>query len=186
MAGIIALVAALLAGILVFAFVEFRSDGHKTRVEVGGIRRAEAACTDAAPRCLPQITMRDTAGHSYPPESLAGKVVVVNVWATWCHPCESEIPDFVKVADRYRGKGVVLVGLLNDSVPDARLDAFVEEHGMTYPIIRMSDALYEAFDHPDRLPTTFVYDRSGHLQFDSPGAMDEDELSQLLDQLLAR
>ena len=184
-AGIIALASAVLVGTLVVVFVQFQDGGERRGVRVGGVGKAEAACTEQAPRCLPKITMMDLTGREWTPDELAGKVVVVNVWATWCKPCAEEIPDLMAIHRAYQKKGVVLLGLLNDSVGDEALLSFVERFGISYPVIRMDDDLYSAFDAPDRLPTTFVYDRSGHLHFGEPGIMRESRLEAMLDQLLA-
>ncbi len=184
-AGIIALASAVLVGIMVVVFVQFQDGGNRSGLRVGGAGKAEASCTDTSPRCLPKITMMDLTGREWRPEDLAGKVVVVNVWATWCKPCAEEIPDLMAVQRAYEKKGAVLLGLLNDNVGDATLDAFVERLGINYPVIRMGDDLYGAFGEPDRLPTTFVYDRTGHLYFGKPGIMSEERLGAMLDKLLS-
>jgi thiol-disulfide isomerase/thioredoxin len=128
--------------------------------------------------------MVDTGGHSWSPAELAGKVVVVNVWATWCQPCQAEIPDLRAIHDRYKDRGVVLLGLLNDSANDSKLEAFSRQFDVNYPIVRMDDELYKAFDFPDRLPTTFVYDKSGHLHFGESRALSESQLEKIIDPLL--
>jgi thiol-disulfide isomerase/thioredoxin len=184
-AGIIALASAVLVGTLVVVFVQFQDGGGRRGVRVGGAAKAEASCTESAPRCLPKITMMDLAGREWRPEDLAGKVVVVNVWATWCKPCAEEIPDLRSLHRAYEKKGVVLLGLLNDNVADSTLDAFVDRAGIDYPVVRMDDELYAAFDEPDKLPTTFVYDKSGHLYFGDAGIMTEARLGAMLDKLLA-
>ena len=184
-AGIIALASAVLVGALVVVFVQFQDGGTRRGVRVGGAGKAEAACTEESPRCLPKITMMDHTGREWRPEDLAGKVVVVNVWATWCKPCADEIPDLLAIHRAYHEKGVVMIGLLNDSVGDAALDAFVERVQIEYPVVRMDDELHDAFGAPDRLPTTFVYDRSGHLHFGDKGIMTEERLGAMLDKLLA-
>jgi thiol-disulfide isomerase/thioredoxin len=137
-------VAALLAGFLVFVFVEFQHGGERRGVGVG-VGRAEA-CGDASPRCLPKATFIDTTGQAWPPEALADKVVVVNVWATWCRPCAEEIPDLATAYRRYKDRGVVMLGLLADSVSDAELKRFVDEYGINYPIVPMDADLARALD----------------------------------------
>jgi thiol-disulfide isomerase/thioredoxin len=180
--AIIAATSAVLVGLLVFVFVQFQhgSDGVKV-----GLGRAEAACREEAPRCLPKLTYTDTKGQPWPPEALANKVVVVNVWATWCHPCAAEIPDLVQVYGRYKDRGVVMLGLLSDDVGDAELARFSADYGINYPIVPMDDDLYRAFDHPQALPTTFIYDRRGHMRYGRPGMISAARLESTLDGLLA-
>jgi thiol-disulfide isomerase/thioredoxin len=180
--AIIAAVAAVLAGILVFVFIQFQDSDGGRGVSVG-LGRAEA-CSDDAPRCLPRTTLVDTTGQAWTPEALAGKVVVVNVWATWCRPCAMEIPDLVAVHARYKDRGVVLVGLLADDVAAPDLQAFVSRYGIAYPIVPLDDELARAFDYPQALPTTFIYDRRGHMRYGRPGAVTQDQLESTLDQLL--
>lgn len=182
--AVIAATAAVLVGLLVLAFVELQhgEEGRGVRVGVGS---AEAACREDAPRCLPKLTFIDRAGHAWPPELLADKVVVVNVWATWCRPCTMEIPDLAQVYQRYRDRGVVMLGLLADDVDDAALETFARQHGLNYPVVQMDEELARAFDYPQALPTTFIYDKSGHMVYGRPGMitaeMIEDKLDDLLD-----
>ena len=82
--ALIALLIAAAAGAATFGFIQISSDG-KSGVSVG-VSKAEA-CTDVAPSCLPKVDLIDTHGKVWTPDSLAGKVVVVNFWATWCKPC---------------------------------------------------------------------------------------------------
>jgi len=186
-AGILLAVTALLAGILAFVFVEFRGGGEEggSAVRVGGIRKAEAACSEAAPQCLPRLTLIDTDGNAWTPEALAGKVVVVNVWATWCKPCVTEIPDLAQVYKGYKDKGVVMLGVLDDNADDATAISFAAERGINYPVVRMDDDLFKALNRPSRLPTTFVYDKSGHLRYDDAGVVTRAQLGKLLDELIA-
>ncbi len=181
--AVIVATAAVLAGLLVFAFVQFQhgEEGRGVRVGVGS---AEAACREDAPRCLPKLTFIDRRGQAGPPELLANKVVVVNVWATWCRPCTMEIPDLVKVYSRYRDRDVVMLGLLTDDVTDDELKAFSSQYGINYPVVQMDEELSRAFDYPQALPTTFVYDQRGHMRYGRPGLMTADMLEDKLDDLL--
>ncbi|HTE56722.1 MAG TPA: TlpA disulfide reductase family protein [Kofleriaceae bacterium] len=182
--AIIAATAAVLAGLLVFVFVQFQHGGEGSGVKVG-LGRAEAACNEDTPRCLPKITFTDRAGTPWPPETLANKVVVVNVWATWCRPCAMEIPDLVDVYKRYKDRGVVLLGLMTDDVSDEELAAFRSQYGINYPIVQMDESLSRAFDYPQALPTTFIYDRRGHMTYGRPGMISAEMLESTLDELLA-
>src|ERR1044071_2707706 len=104
-----ALIGVLLAGIagmVIFLFVNISKDG-KIRP---GPTKAHAGCTRGQRDCLPEVNYVDTAGVAYNREALAGKVVLVNFWATWCQPCQKEIPDLSKAYDKYKAKGVVFLG----------------------------------------------------------------------------
>lgn len=181
--ALIAATAAVLVGLMVFVFVQFQhgSDGAAVRV---GLGRAEAACSEEAPRCLPKVTYLDTKGQAYPPEALASKVVVVNVWATWCRPCIMEIPDLAAAYRRYRDRGVVMLGLMADDVGDAELDRFTSQNGINYPIVPLDDDLARAFDYPQALPTTFIYDKRGHMRYGQPGMISVEKLESTIEQLL--
>jgi hypothetical protein len=73
---------------------------------------------------------------------------------------------------------------MTDQPADSQLKAFKERYGLDYPVVRVSQEISEAFGHPRALPTNFVYDRQGHLVFDTPGAVTaaslEGEIKQLL------
>ncbi|MCE9579801.1 MAG: TlpA family protein disulfide reductase [Deltaproteobacteria bacterium] len=147
---------------------------------------AAASCTKAAPDCKPKVTFVDTAGHAYAPEALAGKVVVVNFWATWCKPCMAEIPAFSRVYSSYQGKkDVVMLGVMTDNPDEATLLNFTSDHELLYPVVRADRDIQMAFQYPDAIPTTFVYGRSGKLEASHRGPMNDDELKALIDKLLA-
>src|SRR4249920_43072 len=67
------------------------------------------------PSPAPAVAMRDIDGKSISSTDLRGKVVLVNFWATWCPPCRAEIPDLIKLQDKYRDKLVVL-GISEDEI----------------------------------------------------------------------
>jgi thiol-disulfide isomerase/thioredoxin len=149
-------------------------------------RKAEAACARAAPECLKGVTFQDTYHEVYPPEVLAGKVVVVNFWATWCKPCKKEIPAFNRVYTRYQDRDVLMFGVLTEDIANTDLLNFASDHEMTYPIVRIDSDLASALGGvPANIPTTYIYDRSGKRVVNHLGVLDEDELARILDSLLA-
>jgi len=87
--------------------------------------------------------------------------VLVNFWATWCRPCEKEIPDLSRMYEKYKARGVAFLGVLVDNPDSQQLLNFQSDHDMAYPVVRANPELMTAYGSPDAYPTTFVYDRSG-------------------------
>ncbi len=170
-------------GLLVFLFVHLSGDD---KVHIG-TKSAHATCTKGTENCLPDTQFVDTQGKAYTADSLAGKVVVVNFWATWCHPCQKEIPDLSKLYEQYKNKGVLVLGIMTDNPDDSTLLNFQSDYEMTYPVVRGNSDIITAFNYPQALPTTFVYDKTGHRVGKAKvGAISPSELSAQLDELVAQ
>jgi thiol-disulfide isomerase/thioredoxin len=73
-------------------------------------------------------------GKPFDQKSLAGKVVLVDFWATWCGPCVAEIPNMLEQYEKYHAKGFEVVGISLDEEKD-KVDAFIAEHKIPWPII---------------------------------------------------
>jgi thiol-disulfide isomerase/thioredoxin len=183
--GTTALIGILLAGIagmIIFLFFHLSKDGGIR----SGVPAASAECVRGQSDCLPDVSYKDTAGVAYSHDTLAGKVVLVNFWATWCSPCQKEIPDLSRAYDKYKAKGVVFVGVMTDTPDSQTLLNFQSDHEMTYPVVRANSDLMMSFKYPDALPTTFVFDRHGKQVFSHVGPLHEPELDSLIGQLVAQ
>jgi thiol-disulfide isomerase/thioredoxin len=170
------------AGMVIFLFVHLSKDGGIRP----GMPRAQAGCTKGEPDCLPEVNYIDTTGVAYTHESLAGKIVLVNFWATWCKPCVHEIPALSKVYDKYKTKDVVFLGVLMDTPDSSQLLNFQSDHDMSYPVVRASSDVLVSYNYPSALPTTYVYDRGGKQVFSRVGPVREGELDSLLARLAAK
>lgn len=124
-------------------------------------KQAQAAC-GTGDECLPDVKYIDTTGVAHTPDSLRGKVVLINFWATWCGPCKKEIPDLSKVYLKYKDKGVVMLGVLaNDNPSDDELLNFQSDYEMEFPVVRQSSDILVSYNYPQALPTTFIFDKHG-------------------------
>ncbi|HEX2049700.1 MAG TPA: TlpA disulfide reductase family protein [Actinomycetota bacterium] len=131
-------------------------------------------------------------------DDLAGAPVVVNFWASWCAPCREEAPLLERMWRRYRGDGVRFVGVnVQDHDDDAR--AFVEEFGITYPVVVDDGELLDRMAVVEGLPQTFFIDHEWRYlagavgeRTDAPGtgvtlgAIEEGDLERRLDELVRR
>ena len=107
------------------------------------------------PTALPQLTMTTIDGRTITNKDLAGKVTLVNFWATWCAPCRAEIPDLVKLQEQYRDH-LVIIGVVSEDGPAEMIAKFAAEFRMNYPIVMETRELTAAFPGIYALPTTFV------------------------------
>ncbi|MEO7095227.1 MAG: redoxin domain-containing protein [Polyangiales bacterium] len=181
-----ALIGALLAGsvgVIIFLFVHLSGDPSKP-ISVGS--KKAGACTKGERDCLPDVNYVDTNGKAYTQADLAGKVVVVNFWATWCKPCQKEIPDLSKAYDKYKANGVVMLGVMTDSPDNNQLLNFQSDFEMSYPVVRANSDILVSYSYPEALPTTFIFDRGGKQVFSHVGPLHQEKLEQVLAPLIAQ
>ena len=109
-------------------------------------------------------------GDSVSLASQRGKVVLLNVWATWCHPCRDEIPELQAIHERYGERGLELVGVSVDTESaDDAIRAFMRDFRMTYPVWRDPSERISAQFHIVGVPATFLIDREGILRWRKTG-----------------
>ena len=84
-------------------------------------RAPQGSVTDASPAAIATASFADAGGQPRSLGQYAGQVVVVNFWATWCAPCREEMPGFVRLQERWKGR-VQFVGIANDD--RAKVDRF--------------------------------------------------------------
>jgi thiol-disulfide isomerase/thioredoxin len=180
--ALIGLMLAGTAGIIIFLFVHLSSEDGVTV----GKKVAAARCTQGQQDCLPEVSYVDTVGTAYTTQSLAGKVVVVNFWATWCKPCLKEIPDLSKVYERYKEQGLVILGVMTDDPDHNTLLNFQSDNEMSYPVVRANAEIMRAHRFGGNLPTTYIFDRTGKRIFSKVGALHEAQLVRMLDPLIAQ
>jgi thiol-disulfide isomerase/thioredoxin len=144
--------------------------------------------TGAAPldEPLPRLEGDSLDGEALDAASFRGQVLVVNAWATWCLPCKKEQPDLVRLANRYRDRGVAFLGVnYRDDRAAARRWVSDEFH-VPYPsIYDPSGRSASVLAYPLGLPDTYVVDPSGTIRWAIYGQTDAKELGGLIDQILA-
>lgn len=136
------------------------------------------APTQSAAAALPTLTT--LAGK---PVDTAGKVTIVNFWATYCVPCIQEIPTFNKLYSEIGSKGVSVVGVSMDEDGADLVQGFLRKHPMDYPVALGAPALNQQFKL-DALPVTIVFDRAGKQVKRFDGFLKEDELKAAVNQAL--
>ncbi len=137
----------------------------------------------------PSMKLEKYQGGTLSLGDLKGKVVMLDFWATWCPPCQAEMPALVKLAKEYEDKGLVFVAASRDEMPDAPL--FVQE----FILSRMPELAPYVVYAPDEmaatfqvtgLPTLYFLDKEGRVVDAQRGMLDEASLRRRIEQALGR
>lgn len=132
-------------------------------VIVGCQKEVEAGPT------APDFSLKDLSGQTVTLEQYRGKVVLLDFWATWCPPCRMTIPMLIKLQDKYRDDGLVILGISIDDpqqITDKDLRYFIKMTKINYPILRYNQKVMKDYFEGERVsvPTMFVVDRNGKIR----------------------
>jgi len=140
------------------------------------------------PRPAPELTLTALHGGELSWQSLQGKVVLVDFWATWCAPCRKSMPRLQALHDRYAARGFTVLGVSIDAAKDtAKVRKFAASKKITYPIAIDSEqgSAWERFA-VKAVPAAFLVDAQGKIVAQWTGAPDEAELEKRLAGMLNR
>jgi peroxiredoxin len=123
----------------------------------------------------PVYAARTLAGDTVALASLQGHPVLLNVWATWCVPCQEEMPAIERLSERFADSGLTVVGVsVDDGSADKAVQQFVQDHGITFTILRDPSLRVQRIFQTFGVPETFLLDREGRIAKRWVGAFDAD------------
>ena len=133
----------------------------------------------------PEFVRRDLNGKRLDLRSFRGKVVVLNFWATWCAPCQLEMPVFSKWQQHYGPQGLQIVGIsMDDNSPPVR--RLVAKFKLNYPVAMGDARLGERYGGVLGLPLTYLIDRVGVVRAQFQGETDLDTIEKQLKLVLVQ
>jgi len=122
------------------------------------------------PQELRDTTLQTLDGGSLKLSDFADKVVIVNLWATWCGPCRQEMPELVKISNEYKQRGVVVLGLAtsyNEKNDQTHVKDYIRTQNVPYQIIwddgTLAGPLVEMVQGRSVIPQSFVISRDGRI-----------------------
>jgi thiol-disulfide isomerase/thioredoxin len=141
----------------------------------------------------PVVTFKDLNGQDVPLGQYKGKVVLVNFWATWCEPCQIEIPWLIEMQQKYSAKGFTILGVDVDDEGNNVVSAFTakerfnvngEKLPMNYPVLRGNDSVADKFGGLLGYPTSFLISRDGKIVKKTQGLIDYEEITKAIESQL--
>ena len=128
----------------------------------------------------PDFSLQDLEGNTFTLSQHRGKIILLDFWATWCQPCRMAIPGLVDLQRKYKGQGLMIVGVSVDDPQQANnryLAAFKEKFKMNYTILRADTQVTSQYFGSGQMsiPTMYIINRDGdivdkHVGF-APGAV---------------
>lgn len=146
---------------------------------------AASGCAANAKPARLDFTLKDMYGRDVKLADFKGKVLMINFWATWCSPCKAEIPGFVDLQNKYKNRGLEVLGIsINDQLRD--LEPFAREFNVNYPLLvgLDHDDLIDYYGASEAIPVTVIVGRDGRMCYRKLGLADLDQVEREIKSLL--
>jgi peroxiredoxin len=122
-----------------------------------------AEVSNGTRKAAPDFTLTDVSGRPVKLSEYKGKVVLLNFWATWCGPCQAEIPWFIEFEKTYKDRGFEILGVSMDENGWQAVRPFVKQMAVQYPVMIGNDSVAQLYGGIESLPMTFLIDRTGRI-----------------------
>jgi thiol-disulfide isomerase/thioredoxin len=145
-----------------------------------------ASETEAQGSEAPDFTVYDLEGNAHKLSDFRGKPVLLNFWASWCGPCQMEMPDFQKFYESHGDKVNFVIVNLTDGQQETveTASAFIAEKGYTFPVYYDTDIDAAAKYGVNAVPVSYFIDEEGYFVAWAQGALSADMLQQGMDLIL--
>jgi len=132
----------------------------------------------------PEFALKDANGNVVHLSDYKGKVVLLDFWATWCGPCNVEIPWFAQFERKYKDRGFEVVGVSMDESGWKAIVPFAQQKKINYRIVLGDDMTRDQYGGIEALPTAFIIDREGRIAAVHIGLSEKREFQDAIEKLL--
>lgn len=140
--------------------------------------------TGSQPELAPPFILKNLRGGNARLADYKGKVVLINLWATWCAPCKAEMPELVKLQKEYQARGLQILGVTYPDEPRTSVKRIVRRFNLNYPVIFGTQEFLDAYQIGEIMPVTVVVDRDGKMRERILGILDREEFKEKVVPLL--
>jgi len=137
-----------------------------------------------------QADLKNLDGTTFKVADKKGKVLLLNMWATWCGPCRSEMPTLVKMQDAHRDQGLEVIGLNTDDETVEDINNFAADMNLNYTLVWADTAMQSALLNISKfngIPQSFIVDRDGNLRgvFKGANPADVKKMRELVEMIVS-
>lgn len=136
-------------------------------------------------REAPDFSLEQADGNTFKLSEHIGKVIIINIWATWCGPCRKEIPEFMEL-QKEMGGDVQFVGVSVDEEGWKAVRPFEKKFDITYPIVVDDGSVFDGYGPFRLIPMSFIVNKKGNLEYVAPGRIPKYKLKPILQELINR
>ncbi|MCM3665340.1 thiol-disulfide oxidoreductase ResA [Mesobacillus subterraneus] len=130
----------------------------------------------------PDFVLVDMEGNKHRLSEYKGQGVFVNFWATWCKPCEREMPYIENQYQQFKDQGVQVLAI-DSSESELVVNKFVERKGLNFPVLIDKDGQVQAAYGINPLPITFLIDKEGNVVKSHTGELTEETVREFMEQI---
>jgi len=141
---------------------------------------------EASRKRAPDFELKDAGGRVVRLSDYAGKVVLLDFWATWCGPCRGAIPWLIELSEKYKADGLAVIGVSMDEEGWSAVKPFMEKMKITYPILLGNKRVAYLYGGVESLPLAFFVDRNQRVAAIHPGEASRKDYEKTIRALLEK
>jgi thiol-disulfide isomerase/thioredoxin len=132
----------------------------------------------------PAFSLKNLSGRRVRLSDYKGKVVLINLWATWCAPCLMEMPELVKLQKQHEPRGLQIIGVTYPDEPRTTVLRMARKFKLNYPVLFGTPELLETYQIGEILPVTVIVDRDGKIRDRILGILEPEDFREKVAPLL--